>query len=475
VPQWQRVRLACLGVGYMGRTALGALESLRDLLGPRCEIELHVAEPKKDVREETLKRFPDARIQPDSQGTLDDLVRLTADDRVPVIIYDATPPELRAGNFQILATARANQYPITVLLEKPIAITQNQLTRIKQYSLSDDFFCDFIEIGNDAFRALHDHLKQAELAIDWIACWRANSSGIRRSFGDGRDGVKGGALLDKAAHDVALVACLLESESVSLKTAEVHHVVPRSPSSWYTVDGVVESDNEPEVWAKDDLLRPADGTASVTSLWKSKKREVPVSFVWGWHGTTGIPPETDIAQMLADLKHSRRYILNHTVDLVKEQEKYQTITNSGLFPSEPKIFSDDDVRLLIIGSGKHTIVCNLLGKEPVPGVSISRYVIDYHDGHESVLFETSPTSDLARINRRDLAHVFDLALRSQTDSTCATDICRQRSEFVHQFIFDAQKLAFREIEAKRKRFDVIHEESIRVLESKLRLDPTKID
>jgi predicted dehydrogenase len=444
------------------------LASLRQLLGPACAIELFVADPEANVRSATLERFPHAIAAPDSHETLDKVIRLTAEDRVPAIIYDATPPHVRAGNLDTVATARKNGYPITLLLEKPIAVTADELTRISLYAPSDDFFCDFIDIGNDAFRALRGYIRDNSLVIDRIACWRANSSGIRRSLGDGRDGVQGGALLDKAAHDVALVACLLASEDALYEAAEIHHTVPNSSTSWHSVDGRIEFGNGPDVWGKDDLLLPADGTTSVDSVWRVGERDVPVSFVWGWLGTTGISHEADIVQVLANLGHTRPFILNHVVDLVEEQRKYRSVTEPGLFPWHPKVFSDDDVRLLVLSCGSHTLVCNLLGKAPAPGVAIGRYVLDYVDGQEHVVFESPTGTDLRRVNRTDLAHVLGLALRSQTDPGCAVDISRRRAEFVHRFVIDARALAFFDFEATAGHFATVQQESIDLIERKLR-------
>lgn len=473
----QRVRFAILGVGYMGRTAIGALDELRrrDDVAQSFRIELcAVAEPDSNVRERT-KQFVDLRecqVMQYSHEALTRVVELSEEDGAPAIVYDGTSPLDRPLNLEIVLDARRDGLPITLIGEKPIAVTVDDLAVIERYDERDEFFCEFIEMGNDAFIALKRYLEEERLSIDRIACWRANSSGIRKALGGGRLGVVGGALLDKAAHDVAIVASLLQSERASVASAEVHHIVPYSETGWFTVSDEVQYGNDPSRWLADQVFWPADGTASVSSTWKSGRtgNEIPATFVWGWHGLTGIKQERELADVLTHLKHDRPYTLAHVVDLVEEQKAYRK-PESGLFGDE-RVFLDDDVRLIVIWSGAHTIICNLLGKDyKKENTRLERYVIDYIDGEAHVVYdpaERDPQRDLSRINRRDLAEVFLCVLQAEENVSASRDVARKRAQFVHRFVFEAQQKAIGDMASRKHRFQDILSDSIDLIRSKLK-------
>lgn len=472
----QRVRFALLGVGYMGRAAFGALDVLlsRDDVRKKFEIEICVvAEPQESVRERTKEHVNvECQIMQNSKQALAFAIDLAEREHVPTIIYDATSPLERAAHLDVVLEARRAGVPIAIIAEKPIAVTSADLELIRAYEETDDFFCEFIEMGNDAFIALKRYLDENALPIDQIACWRANSSGIRKSLGGGRAGVVGGALLDKAAHDVAIVASLLRIDKAQIGSAVIHHVVPFSNTGWFTIRNDVEYGNDPGRWLGDDVSWPADGTASVTATWGGSWSQVgvPVSFLWGWHGLTGIEPEREFADILKDLGHDRPYTLEHVVDLVAEQKGYSE-TSGGLC-GEDRVFLDDDVRLVVVWSGAHRIVCNLLGKHyKGENARLERYIIDYVNGEKRVVYDpaqSSPDRDLSRINRHDLADIFLRVMQAADDPGQTLDFARKRTEFVHQFVFEAQQKAIRGLASTPSGFESVFDDSINLVRSKLR-------
>ena len=475
----QRVRFAVLGVGYMGRAAIGALDVLqkRADVTRKFQIEIcAVAEPNLNVLAKTREFTGEAcERMTDSREALEHVIAVTEQDGVPAIIYDATSPLERAFHLDRVFEARHAGLPITLVGEKPIAVTLDDLALIEASGKDDEFFCEFIEMGNDAFVALKRYLNEQNLPIERIACWRANSSGIRKALGGGRLGVVGGALLDKSAHDIAIVASLLQSERASVETAEIHHVVPYSQTGWFTIRDQVQYGHDPGRWIGEDVLWPADGTTTVSSTWRAAQslRGVTASFVWGWHGLTGIKAEHELAAVLTELGHTRPYKLEHEVDLVAEQQAYREPTR-GLFGEDrDRVFIDDDVRLVIVWSGDHTIVCNLLGKHYEPGNQrLERYVVDYVEGQARVVYDPAvdePKRDLTKINRRDLAEIFLRVMQVGEDASVSRDFARRRTEFVHRFVFDAQKKAIHDLASRTtNRFETILSESIKLVETKLR-------
>jgi len=118
-----------------------------------------------------------------------------------VIIYDASPSHLHFSHiFKSLV------HDFYHLSEKPPYMNEEEKKKLEKLNKSFLWSCDLIEIENPAVVTALEYVKNHNLKIYEIKCFRFSSTGIKKLIDPfHRIGVEGGCLLDKAIHEAYLV------------------------------------------------------------------------------------------------------------------------------------------------------------------------------------------------------------------------------------------------------------------------------
>jgi hypothetical protein len=135
-----------------------------------------------------------------------------------IVVYDGTPAQLLETNFcYVLDSSLPNVYYFG---EKPIVTDPIALDKIVRSSGATPFFCDFIETSDPAVIMMKEFVRENKLLISKMRFWRASASGIKHLVGHDQQGVQGGALLDKAPHDLSIAVMFLGAENIRNPTGD---------------------------------------------------------------------------------------------------------------------------------------------------------------------------------------------------------------------------------------------------------------
>lgn len=130
-----------------------------------------------------------------------------------LIVYDATPTAHHYLHLMTVLPHRERGH-IFCFGEKPLFTKESQADFVAHHFAGQTFFCEFIETENSVFRVASDFIRSESFQIQRMSFWRASCMGVEIAAGDGRGGVEGGALLDKAPHDLSVSLGLLGPRAV---------------------------------------------------------------------------------------------------------------------------------------------------------------------------------------------------------------------------------------------------------------------
>lgn len=115
-----------------------------------------------------------------------------------IIIYDASPTPLH-----FLHIYESLMHDFYHFAEKPPYMNEQEKKILDELNKSYFWSCDLIEIENPTVVTALEYVKNHNLKIYEIKCFRFNSIGIKKLIDPShRIGVEGGCLLDKAIHEV---------------------------------------------------------------------------------------------------------------------------------------------------------------------------------------------------------------------------------------------------------------------------------
>lgn len=211
------VGLIVCGLGHMGLR--GFLTSIS--LAPHLhEHGLHlfiagIVEPNPRPTEIARSVCDALGIWPIFAQSLQQILEYYADHNIDtrnMIVYDASPSSKHLEHFMMCSNRQ-----IVYFGEKPLVNHSAQLAILQ---FRQNFFCDFIDIANPAFLELKRYIDTNEICIEKARFWRHGSTAYKAMRGE-RTGVEGGALLDKAPHDIALTISLIGFDNIKGMEAEV--------------------------------------------------------------------------------------------------------------------------------------------------------------------------------------------------------------------------------------------------------------
>jgi len=344
-----------------------------------------------------------------------------------LVIYDATPTAQHYLHLMAVLPHSQRQ-PIFYFGEKPLFTNSGQVQFIENNFARETFFCEFIETENPAFRAARDFLRSEPFSLQRMFFWRASCMGVSIAAGDGRGGVEGGALLDKAPHDLSVALGLLEPQSlqsakvrgVDIQTLALHpsrldNAHPRFLSLANTPIANINSPASiPEFW-------PACGALSFdVDFTLTNGYCAPASFIASWLGLQDTPAELSLSHKLSILGLDSQDWLNTESSCQSQDGRYH--------------YQNQEVRLALLEGNlaerKAHLFVNLLSKF---GGRRSVCLVD-KAGHHQTIFEEPPGADYHQQKDGDLLRIFQNVIEHCAGQGVAENIGPQATLAVHKIV-----------------------------------------
>lgn len=347
-----------------------------------------------------------------------------------VIVYEASPT---AHHYLHLMTVlpHSEREHIYYFGEKPLFTKQGQVDFVAHNFPGQTFFCEFIETENPVFRAANDFVRSERFQIQQMSFWRASCMGVAIAAGDGRGGVEGGALLDKAPHDLSVSLGLVGPRSVeswSIKEARTHLLALHEDAfrlgtrNFLSVARAALLDINAPARIPEHL--PADALVSFdVDLTLHGNRTIPASYLASWVGNQDTEPELAFAAKLASLGIYSHEWLNSEEPQVSRNHKYR--------------YENQEVRLgLVEGllrNRKVHLVLNLLAK-----FEGHRFVhLIGENGGREIIFEERDGRVYHESKEADLFAVFRRVVEHCAGLRCAEYVATGASLLVHQIMLSA--------------------------------------
>lgn len=473
----QTIGLVILGAGgYMAEdNALSCLPQVRKTLhdlGVHVEV-IIAADPdfyntrKPDVALTKRKRMREYlfRMNPFSLELNADLAifEIMEDYLEPVqkfpkkiIFYDASPTNKHHQNLSRILNCENDNF--FYFGEKPIFTDPVNLYGIEGIASTLPIFCDFIETSNPAVEAVSQYILENDLRVTDLKFWRAGSSGIKHIIGHEQQGVQGGAILDKAVHDLAITMKLLGAtrvRNIEISESEILSLVPKinldsgdieilnclnrfDPVSKLNFD--IRSDKR---GSRHNL--PADGMSSMKIDWTLDNGDVISSeYLFSWIGCTGwkendwlFEQESLFVDLLENMKYTRE---NWLMQAVHKSNK------------APLACSETQCRVMIVEANDrfgncYKIFSNLIMVEPKDddsSVKLERWakihVIKTNGETEEFDLDVENAATYREQKRNDLTSVFCSVIGNCAEIDRAESVGPLATYLVHRAMLEARDI-----------------------------------
>jgi len=264
-----------------------------------------------------------------------------------------------------------------------------------------------------------------------MSFWRASCMGVEIAAGDGRGGVEGGALLDKAPHDLSVSLGLLGPRAVqgwSVRQARTHLLALHEDAfssgtrNFLSVARTALHDIGAPAHIPEHL--PADALLSFdVDLTLPENRVIPASYVVSWVGIQNTEPELLLSNKLAGLGIGSNEWLNTKETLPSRNARYR--------------YENQEVRLGLIegmlGNRKAHLVLNLLAK-----FEGHRFVhLIGEDQRRESIFEERDGRGYHDSKEADLFVVFQRVVEHCAGLQPADYVSTEASLLVHQIMLNA--------------------------------------
>ncbi len=347
-----------------------------------------------------------------------------------LIVYDATPTiDHYMHLMSVLPHTETER--IYYFGEKPLFTKQGQVEFIERNFAGQTLFCDFIETENPAFHAANEFIRAGRFDIQRMFFWRASCMGVSIAAGDGRGGVEGGALLDKAPHDLSVAVALLgprNLKQLSVSQARAHLLTlhesafqGRSKSFLSVANTSLQDIGSP---ARLDERWPALALISFdVDFTLPGNVAVPVSFIDSWLGIQNTRPELSLCDKLASLGIDAKEWLNSEHPRTSRNQKYSYV--------------NQEVRVALIegrlNGRKAHLALNLLSK-----FEGRRFVYLLGEGQQrEVIFEEDKASSYHEKKDADLLRIFQHVVEHCAGLSTAENIGTEATLLVHKIMLSA--------------------------------------
>ena len=428
-------------LGAAGNRGKSALQMLPKLSGTERAKGIHlelegVAEAGRESRED-LAGYAASRVGYSCPvvGTLVEAIPyalrwLAGGQNRKLIVYDATPT---AHHYLHLMTVlpHSERGHIYYFGEKPLFTKESQTNFVAHHFPGQTFFCEFIETENPVFRVASDFIRSESFQIQRMSFWRASCVGVEIAAGDGRGGVEGGALLDKAPHDLSVSLGLVGPRSVqnwSVKQARTHLLVLHEDTFRLGTRNFLSVARAPlhDVSAPAHIPEhlPADALLSFdVDLKLPENRVIPASYIASWVGVQNTEPELLFSDRLTGLGIGPEEWLNSGKSRVSRNGQFR--------------YENEEVRLgLVEGmlrNRKAHLVLNFLAK-----FEGHRFVHLIGEDHmREIIFEEQDGRVYHDTKEADLFAVFQRVVEHCAGLQCAEYVATGASLLVHQIMLRA--------------------------------------
>jgi predicted dehydrogenase len=347
-----------------------------------------------------------------------------------LIVYDATPT---AHHYLHLMSVlpHTERERIYYFGEKPLFTEQGQIEFIERNFAGQTFFCDLIETENPAFRATNEFIRAERFDIQRMFFWRASCMGVSIAAGDGRGGVEGGALLDKAPHDLSVAVGLLEPRNLmqsSVSQVGAHLLTlhesafQRSSRNFLSVSGTSIQDISSPVRLHERWPAVALVSFDVDFALPGNVT-VPVSFIASWLGIQNTHPELRLCDKLASLGIDEKEWLNSEEPRTSGNQRYR--------------YANEEIRVALIEgllSGRKVhLVLNLLSK-----FEGRRFVyLLGEDRQREIIFEEENASSYHEKKDADLLRIFQRVVEHCAGLSTAENVGTESTLLVHKIMLSA--------------------------------------
>ena len=347
-----------------------------------------------------------------------------------LIVYDASPT---AHHYLHLMTVlpHSEREHIYYFGEKPLFTKEGQADFVAHHYPGQTFFCEFIETENPVFRAASDFIRSNDFQIQRMSFWRASCMGVAIAAGDGRGGIEGGALLDKAPHDLSVSLGLVRACSVqnwSVRQARTHLLAVHEDAFRLGARNFLSvaraSLQDIRIPARIPEHLPADALVSFdVALTLHGNRVIPASYIASWVGIQNTEPELLLSSKLAGLGIGASEWLNTEEALVSQSGNFR--------------YENQEVRLGLLEGVLHNrkvdLVMNLLAK-----FEGHRFVhLIGEDRNREIIFEEKDGRQYHESKEADLFAVFRRVVEHCAGLRCAEYVATEASLLVHQIMLSA--------------------------------------
>lgn len=213
-----------LELGHMGERALLNFLQVREYFrqkGITIEL-LAVADPKDEKRKRAEDLCNVMLPKPAFFQNWEDIEKKlipNINKGIPTIVYDASGSSYHYEHLKAIDNLKKEGYPLYYFGEKPLISDEDELEDLKIFQ---PFHCDFTETESVVFKRLKEHLESNTYQIKSISFYRCSSMGLIKMFDpEERPGVTGGALEDKAPHDLSLLIGLSNERDWEIEKATI--------------------------------------------------------------------------------------------------------------------------------------------------------------------------------------------------------------------------------------------------------------
>lgn len=252
IPAIHKIALVLVGLGKQGQRVLKEYEAIQQMLPQEYQLELtHYVEPDPRQCKIAEREVPSFAVTPARwtstlKEALSDLAEQGRRKRYKnAVIYDATPSHLHLSNlvvvhrFSTLNRELVDGQFFNYFGEKPLVTMSDE--KISEFDTilvsgleSIDHYCNFVERYNPVILALQRDTDERKLRFSDVRLWRSSCIAIEQHITAERDGVTGGAFLDKTIHDISILASLFRLQGsisdtrnrLKLKSAKASHYLP---------------------------------------------------------------------------------------------------------------------------------------------------------------------------------------------------------------------------------------------------------
>ena len=443
----QRIGVVIVGAaGNRGRSALEILPKLRaegSTKGIHVEL-VCLAEANEERRAElAAKATALLGSSCPAVGMLSEAIPQTlhwmekGDGSRKLIVYDASPTIYHYMNL-MLVLPYSQRAPMYYFGEKPLFTKEGQVEFVGQNFARATFFCELIETESPAFRAAKEFIRGEGLKIERMDFWRASGMGIMIAAGEGRGGVEGGALLDKAPHDLSVAVGLAGAHAVrtwNVGQVRTHLLALHEEAFRGGRRSFLSLANTPLTHLSARIAEqvPAEALVSFDVELGVQGAAIPASFLASWVGVQNTRPELMLGKRLADLGIVTKEWVNSEERQLSRNGRYE--------------YQNQEVRVAVVEGRlrdrKVHLVLNLLAK-----FEGRRFVCMVHgDGQRETIFEEPDGRDYHESKDEDLFAVFGRVIEHCAGRNVAENVATEASLLVHRIMLRAMTRATEELRA----------------------------